>query len=195
MPEQFILLRAATFDLPDFYETGLKKLEQGDNKGAIADFDQAMENARQNVAHLHAAHHAQINLKQYGFAKDDIEHAYTMEQGNPDYYLQLSYLYLQTKEWKFAANAAKLTLDRDPKRVGAFLNRAYAWRALGQTQDAWTIIKKRLNFRPKRPSCMRCAVICFSIYKNGRKACAIYGNILASPNPTLIQRPRISIYG
>jgi lipoprotein NlpI len=146
--QQFIALRAATFDLPDFYKRGIQKLQEGDNKGAIADFDQALQTPARNGEIYSARAVAKMNLKQFDSALDDIEHAYTREPKNAVYYAQLSSLRVQTKQWQFAISAANRAIELDDSLASPYDSRARAQRALGELQEAVSDFGKALERAP-----------------------------------------------
>jgi lipoprotein NlpI len=147
--QDFILLRASVFGLPDYYARGMEKLNAGDNQGALEDLNQALAMLGRNVAVYSALAAAKINLKRYDDALTDIDHAIIMDPKNAWHYAQKAYLHTLAKQWQFALASANRALELDPDFSTAYGFRALAEAGLGQNQKAVEDFQIVLEFVPE----------------------------------------------
>ena len=133
----------------DFEKSATRKLEAGDDAGAIADYDRALKlDPNFATAYVNRAA-AKLDAGDFGGASADIDRAFNLGEDSSAAYINRSFVENQIGDYDGSMKDANKVLARDPKCGEAYFNRSYAKHFKGEDVGALADIDRAMELGPE----------------------------------------------
>ena len=132
-----------------YFTSGLKKHEQGDFEGAIADYNKAIELNPKDVRAYYNRGVAKKTLKQYKEAIADYDKAIELNPEDAQAYYNRGNAKHHLKQYKEAIADYDKAIELNPKYAYVYSNRGFAYLELGKKEEAIKDFNKAIELDPK----------------------------------------------